>query len=218
LKLRCVKWACISHLDIWNTNYGQKKGRQSNWQCDSRPLKVRNWPDFLMCRRRAKYSWKDLHKGYNFALDLIAIGGLHAKLCTSKVAEVPIVGISGFPFGSLGTKSHLDVAPMESCRVYYKGEGSGFPWVRAVVNLVSPSCPWLVLSPKVLQLYTNHLVLVLCVWIIEACQFFLVPSWSCRTPLYPPKMLRAKEGPWFFVFSCFQLGLTFESLEELGAR
>jgi hypothetical protein len=37
------------------------------------------------------------------------------------------VGISGLPFESLGTKSHLDVAPMESCRVYYKGEGGGFP-------------------------------------------------------------------------------------------
>jgi hypothetical protein len=37
------------------------------------------------------------------------------------------VGISGFPFGSPGTKSHLDVAPIERCRVYYKGEGGGFP-------------------------------------------------------------------------------------------
>jgi len=23
---RCVKWACIAHLDIWNTSYDQKKG------------------------------------------------------------------------------------------------------------------------------------------------------------------------------------------------
>ncbi len=36
------------------------------------------------------------------------------------------------------TKSHLDVAPMESYRVYYKGEGGGFPQVRAMVSLVSP--------------------------------------------------------------------------------
>jgi hypothetical protein len=26
-----------------------------------------------------------------------------------------------FPLGSLGTKSHLDVALVESCRVYYEG-------------------------------------------------------------------------------------------------
>jgi hypothetical protein len=73
------------------------------------------------------------------------------------------VGISRFPFGSLETKSHLDVAPMENCKVYYKGEGGGFPQVWAMVSLVNLSCSWLVPTPpKVLQLCTNHLVLVLC--------------------------------------------------------
>jgi len=27
LERRCLKWACIAHLDIWNTSYGQKKGQ-----------------------------------------------------------------------------------------------------------------------------------------------------------------------------------------------
>jgi len=27
LERRCLKWACIIHLDIWNTSYGQKKAR-----------------------------------------------------------------------------------------------------------------------------------------------------------------------------------------------
>jgi hypothetical protein len=36
-----------------------------------------------------------------------------------------------------GEKSHLDVGSVTSHRVYYKGEGGGFPQVRAVVNLVS---------------------------------------------------------------------------------
>jgi hypothetical protein len=31
------------------------------------------------------------------------------------------------PLGSPETKRHLDVAPVERCRVYYKGEGGGFP-------------------------------------------------------------------------------------------
>jgi hypothetical protein len=70
--------------------------------------------------------------------------------------------ISGFPFGSLGTKNHLDVAPVERCKVYYKGEGGGFPRVQAMVSLVCLSCPWLVLALKVLQLCTNHFGLVLC--------------------------------------------------------
>jgi hypothetical protein len=47
------------------------------------------------------------------------------------------VRILGLPLGSPETKSHLDVGPVESCKVYYKGEGSGFPQVRALVSLVS---------------------------------------------------------------------------------
>jgi hypothetical protein len=33
------------------------------------------------------------------------------------------------PFGSLGTKCHLDVDPVASHKIYYKGEGGGFPQV-----------------------------------------------------------------------------------------
>jgi hypothetical protein len=70
--------------------------------------------------------------------------------CALKVAKVPIVAISGLPLGSLETKSHLDVGPMERRKVYYKGEGGGFPQVQVVVNLMCLSCPWFVLAPKVL--------------------------------------------------------------------
>jgi hypothetical protein len=31
--------------------------------------------------------------------------------------------------GVLGEKSHLDVGPVERCRIYYKGEGGGFSQV-----------------------------------------------------------------------------------------
>jgi len=40
---------------------------------------------------------------------------------------IPTLVISGFPLGSLGTKSHLVVGPMERCSIYYNGEGGGFP-------------------------------------------------------------------------------------------
>jgi hypothetical protein len=105
------------------------------------------------------------------------------------------LAISGLPFGSLETKSHLDVGLVERHKVYYKGEGGGFPQVWAMVSLVSPSCPWLVLTRKVLQLCTNHFVLVLCgsLWVGEACQFFLVPSQNSSMPLYPSKVLRVRE-------------------------
>jgi hypothetical protein len=31
LERRCLKWACMTHLDTQNTSYGQKKGQESNW-------------------------------------------------------------------------------------------------------------------------------------------------------------------------------------------
>jgi len=80
----------------------------------------------------------------------------------SKVPGVPFGSISGLPFGSPGKNSHLDVASMESCRVYNKGEGGGFPQVQAVMSLVCSCCPWLVLAPRVLQLCINHFVWVVC--------------------------------------------------------
>jgi len=133
----------------------------------------------------------------------------------------PNLTILGLPLGSPRTKSRLDVGLVGSHRIYYKREGGGFPQVRSMVSLVSPSCPWLILAPKVLHLCTNHLMLVLCrpVWVSEACQFFLVTSWSSSTPLYPSKVLRAKEhAPTPYSCIVFYLGLTFESLKELGAH
>ncbi len=41
--------------------------------------------------------------------------------------------------GNPRTKCHLDVNLVERHKIYYKGEGGGFPQVRAVVNLVSLS-------------------------------------------------------------------------------
>jgi hypothetical protein len=90
---------------------------------------------------------------------------------------------------------HLDVGPVGNHKIYYKGKGGGFPQVRVMVSLVCLSCLWLVLTPKVFKLCTNHFVLVLykLVWVNEACRFFLVPSRSSNTPLYPSKVLQAKE-------------------------
>jgi len=42
---------------------------------------------------------------------------------------VPTLGISRLPFGSPGTKCHLDVGLVERHKIYYKGEGGGFPQV-----------------------------------------------------------------------------------------
>jgi hypothetical protein len=209
LELRCLKWVSMIHLDIWNTSYGQKKDWESNWQFDSRPVKVRNRPDFLAHRWCATYRWKALNEGYYFVLNLISIGGLQRKLWAPKVARVPSLRISGLPLGNPKTKSHLDVAPVKRCRIYYKGEGDGFPQVWVVVSLVNPSCPRLILTPKVLQLCTNHLVLVLCrsVWVTEACQFFLIPSWSSNMPFLPFQSAASQGAcPDSLLFRCFLFG------------
>jgi hypothetical protein len=44
LKRRYRKWPRIGHSDICRSSYGQKRGRELNWQFDSRPLKVGNRP------------------------------------------------------------------------------------------------------------------------------------------------------------------------------
>jgi hypothetical protein len=80
-----------------------------------------------VCRWHATYRWKALDENYNFALDLISIGGLKKKLWAPKAMGVPSLGILGL--GSPGTKCHLDVALVEKHKVYYKGEGDGFPQV-----------------------------------------------------------------------------------------
>jgi hypothetical protein len=100
LKHKCLKWARIAHLDIWNTSYSQKKGRESNCQFNPQPEKVGNRPDLLVFRGRATYHWKALDESYNFSLDHISIRVLLTKLWGSKVAGVPIGGISRLPLES----------------------------------------------------------------------------------------------------------------------
>jgi hypothetical protein len=118
--------------------------------------------DFLAWRWHATHQWKALDEGYNFALDLISIGGLHTKLWGPKVTRVPILGIFGFAFGSPETKRHLDVSPVARHKVYYKEEGGGFPQVRTVLNLVSLCLLVIHLCTKVFQLCINQLV----VWFV----------------------------------------------------
>jgi hypothetical protein len=59
-KRKCQKWARMSHLDIYSISYGKKKGRESKWQFDSRPLKVGNRPNPDACRWSATHRWKKL--------------------------------------------------------------------------------------------------------------------------------------------------------------
>jgi hypothetical protein len=98
---------------------------------------------------------KALDEGYNFVSYLISIEGLHAKLWAPKVAGIPVVEILGLPLGSFKTKWHLGAGPVARHRVYYKGEGGGFPQVWAVMSLVSLCLPMACACTKMLQLCIN---------------------------------------------------------------
>jgi hypothetical protein len=88
LKCRCPKWPRIDHLDICSPSYGQKKGRESNCQFDSRPLKVENRPAPDVRWGSATRRWKALEEGYKFGCDLVPIGGWGEKLRCPKVPGV----------------------------------------------------------------------------------------------------------------------------------
>ncbi len=204
---RCLKWARMTHLDTWNTSYGQMKGWESNWQFDSQPLKVKNRPNFLVCRWLAKYYRKALNKGYKFALNLISIRGLHTKLWAPKVLGVPTLEILGLPLGSPRKKWHLNAGPVARHKVYYKGEGGGFPQVRAVVSLVSPSLPVARLNTKSVPSMhqpTCCLVCASCVsdWLLIILLSFM--SELQHTPL-PPKCCEPGSVPQLFILSLFSL-------------
>jgi len=85
------------HLSTYNTSYGQKIGRESKCQFDSRPLKIKKLFKFHARKWHATYRWKALNNSYNFALDLTSIEGLHKKLWAPKMARIPISKILKLP-------------------------------------------------------------------------------------------------------------------------
>ncbi len=90
LKRRYRKRPRIGHSDICSPSYGQKKGRESNCQFDSRPLKVGNRPLPDVRFESATCRWKDLDKGYNVVSDFVAI-----QLCSRELSRFKVPGVSG---------------------------------------------------------------------------------------------------------------------------
>jgi hypothetical protein len=116
LKWKCRKWPRMSHLDICSPSYGQKKGRESNWQFDSRPLKVRNRPEPDVRWGSATWHWKALEESYKIGLDLISIEGWGEKLWWPKIPGVQTETVSGLHIESPGTKGHWGVSVVEQRR------------------------------------------------------------------------------------------------------
>jgi hypothetical protein len=162
----------MSHSDICNTRYAQKKGWESNWQnCqfDSRPLKVENWPDPGVCRWSVIHRRKALEDNYKFTLDLISIGGLSRELWIPKVPGVQIRIVSRLLLGSPGKKCHSDVGATGKCKECYIGEDGGFPEVRVMVSHVSPRSPVACCRTKIVPEceLTNLMIGLMHVWVTK---------------------------------------------------
>jgi hypothetical protein len=151
LKRRYRKWPRLGHLDICNPSYGQKKGRESNWQFDSRPLKVENRPLFDIRFESAIWRWKDLDEGYKFGSDLVAIGCGSRELWAPKVMGLQPGQIRdnfGTPtwesreFVPFGCSLHRELQS-----ILYGGRWWLPPSPGCGESCVS-KCPWLVPTPK----------------------------------------------------------------------
>ncbi len=88
LKRRYRKCPRIGNSDICSPSYGQKKGRESNWQFDSRPLKVGNRPLPDVVLKSATRRWKVLDESYNIDLGLVPIQVWGEELWPFKVPGV----------------------------------------------------------------------------------------------------------------------------------
>jgi hypothetical protein len=143
LKRTCRKWPRISHLDICSPSYGQKKGRESNWQFDSRPLKVGNWPPNRECNTSLERSRRRLQVWFRPRHDQTSQSGSY-ELPKSRDSTRDSFGtISGLQPGSPrspGKKWHSGVGAAESYRVYYREYGGG---------ILPRSGPWCVSWSKV---------------------------------------------------------------------
>jgi hypothetical protein len=185
----------------------KRRGRQSNYQFDSWPLKVRNRPDFLACRWHATYLWKDLDKGYNFALDLISIKGLHTKLWASKVT------------GVLGPNAIWMLVLWPDTKYTIRGKVVASPKSGPWWALWICVCPWLIYALKVLKLCTNQLV----VWFVQVqvsdwcLSFFLVPIPELQHAPLPSNCYELGSVPHSLLFCYFHLRLTFECIKKLGS-
>jgi hypothetical protein len=151
LKRKYRKWACIGHLDIASPSYEQKKSRESNWQFDSRPLKVTNryLPNIRI--ESATRRWKDHDEGYNFGSDLVAIG-----LCSRELWAFKIPGLQPGHFrDNFGTpfRESQEFVPFgcnlhrELQRILYGGRWWLPPNSGRGESCVS-KCSWLVPTPK----------------------------------------------------------------------
>jgi hypothetical protein len=98
----------------------------------------------MACNLQLKSSWQDLQLFFK---------PHHNQRSTHKIMGPQSCGSpnSGNFETPIWTKCHLDVGLVERHKVYYKGEGDGFPQVWAVMSLMNLSFPMVHPSTKSAQ-------------------------------------------------------------------
>jgi hypothetical protein len=139
LKHRYRKCPHIGNSDICSPSYGQKKGRESNWQFDSWPLKVENRPVPDVRFGSATWRWKDLDEGYNFGLDLVTIQLCSRELWRFRVPGVPSGQIRDSISGVPGICAIWMPPPWRAAENTIGSKVVAYSWIRAVVSLMCPS-------------------------------------------------------------------------------
>jgi hypothetical protein len=153
LKFRYRKWPRIGHLNICSPSYEQKKGRESNWQFDSQPLKVGNRPLPDLRIESAIRCWKDLGEGYKFGSDLVAIRLRSRELWAPKVSGLhPRQFRDKFRDSNPGVPRKSDIRAWVPRSVTEYTIGSkvvAYSWVWAVMSQVSAIARGLSQHPRV---------------------------------------------------------------------
>jgi hypothetical protein len=139
---RCLKWACM-------TNFGYLKHKL--WPKERPGVKLSIW---LLTTKSWESPWLPcVQVACHIPLEISWWGlQLFFRPHFNRRFAHKIVGFQSCKspnFGSLKTKRHLGVDLVAKHKVYYKGEGDGFPKSRPWWVLWVHVCPWLIRAPKV---------------------------------------------------------------------
>jgi len=151
LKRRYRKWPRTGHLDICSPSYGQKNGRESNWQFDSWPLNVGNRPVPDLRIESAIRRWKDLDEVYKFGSDLVAIRPESRELWAPKVPGLhpgQFRDNFGTPTWESREKEPFRCSLGEASQSILYGGRWWLPPSPGRGVSRGPKCPWLVPTPK----------------------------------------------------------------------
>jgi hypothetical protein len=146
LKCKCLKWDRMTRLDICNTSYGKKKGRESNWQFDSQPWKVLPCVQ-VTCDTPLESSSQELQLCFRPRLDQRS----KHRAMASQSCENPTLAVSRPLWESRKKKAIWMWASRRVAKSTIWGKVVASPESRLWWVLWVRGCPWLVRAPSVVK-------------------------------------------------------------------